>query len=401
MPNADLSVVLIANSYYPADEEGGPPFSNRELANSMARAGVRVAVVTTDRNGAHRLDVPKNQWVTVGNTPVYYAATEKGTWLRSPTFSRTASQAIRSADVCVLSAVFWSYTGLAAWFACRRFNVPYVTYARGFLSPWALDQKSVKKAFYWRLIARRIVNGSKALVALADQEARDYSRLHLTPPITVIPNGAHVDEGQVADHPTSGTNPGTFESASGDYFLFLGRIHTKKGIDLLLPAFERCINDGCGARLVIAGPIDKSYQEEFSKLVAACSARDRVDVIGTVSGAAKSQLIRGARAFILSSYSEGLPVAVLEAMSLGIPVIITAECNLPEVAVERAGVIVELNAASLSAAMAHVWIDARFRAELSVNAKRLARDRFSWDSVGTRVAELCRRIASSRNIHVA
>jgi glycosyltransferase involved in cell wall biosynthesis len=88
-------------------------------------------------------------------------------------------------------------------------------------------------------------------------------------------------------------------------------------------------------------------------------------------------------------------------MSLGIPVIITAECNLPEVAVERAGVIVELNAASLSAAMAHVWIDARFRAELSVNAKRLARDRFSWDSVGTRVAELCRRIASSRNIHVA
>jgi glycosyltransferase involved in cell wall biosynthesis len=401
MPQPDLSVVLISNSYYPADEEGGPPFSNRELANSIARAGLHVAVVTTDRNGARRLDVPGNQWVTVDHTPVYYAATKRGTWLRSRTFAGAASQAIRSADVCILSAVFWSYTGLTAWIACWRFNVPYVTYARGFLSPWALDQKSMKKALYWRLLARRIVNGSKALVALAEQEARDYSRLRLTPPITVIPNGAHVDEAELTDDLAFSEGASATRSVSGDYLLFLGRIHGKKGIDLLLPAFDRCVNNGCSARLVIAGPIDKSYQREFSGLMAACTARDRVDVIGTVAGPAKSRLIREARAFILPSYSEGLPVAVLEAMSLGIPVIITAECNLPEVAAARAGVIVELNVASLAEAVARVWNDTRLRAELSVNAKRLAREQFSWDSVGIRVAGLCRRVASGRSANVA
>ncbi len=401
MSNADLSVILIANSYFPADEEGGPPFSNRELANSLVRAGVRMVVVTTDRNGSRRLDVPTNQWVSVDNLPVYYAATARGSWLRSRAFSSAASQAIRSSDVCVLSATFWSYTGLAAWLACRRYKVPYITYARGFLSPWALKQKSVKKAFYWRLIARRIVNGSRALVALADQEAKDYLRLRLTPPVTVIPNGANVDAEESADDPAVAAIPQTIASLPADYFLFLGRIHAKKGIDLLLPAFERCVNNGYGARLVIAGPVDSSYQQEFTRLLADCGVRNRVDVVGTVSGSAKSRLIRGARAFILSSYSEGLPVAVLEAMSLGIPVIITAECNMPEVAIERAGFIVELNASSLADAMARVWNDARLRSELSVNARRLARESFSWDSVGLRVAQLCRNVANEERIHVA
>jgi glycosyltransferase involved in cell wall biosynthesis len=401
MSNADLSVVLIANSYFPADEEGGPPFSNKELASSLVRAGVQVRVVTTNRNGSRRLDVPTNQWVSVDNLPVYYAATARGSWLRSRAFSSAASRAIRSADVCVLSATFWSYTGLAAWLACRRYKVPYVTYARGFLSPWALEQKSLKKAFYWRLIARRIVNGSRALVALADQEARDYARLRLTPPVTVIPNGANVEAVESAGDVAAAAIPETFKSAPGDYFLFLGRIHAKKGIDLLLPAFERCANNGCGASLVIAGPVDRSYQQEFARLLAACGARNRVDVVGTVAGPAKSRLIRCARAFILSSYSEGLPVAVLEAMSLGIPVIITAECNLPEVAVERAGVIVELNPNSLADAMARVWNDTRLHSELSVNARRLARESFSWDSVGLRVAQLCRSVANGERIHVA
>jgi len=401
MPNADLSVVLVTNSYYPADQEGGPPFSNRELARSLARAGARVTVLTTDRNGSGRLAGPTDQWVKVDEASVYYARTGRGTWLRSRSFGAAAAQAIRGADVCILSAVFWSYTGLSAWLACRTFGVPYVTYARGFLSPWALGQKSVKKAVYWRLIARRIVNGSKALVALAEQEQRDFARLGLSPPVTIIPNGAHVDETLASDDRGSGARLFDTAAIGGDYFLFLGRIHAKKGLDLLLPAFERCVHAGCDARLVIAGPVDRSYEAEFARLLASCRERERVVVAGTVSGAPKSRLIRAARAFVLSSYSEGLPVAVLEALSVGIPVVITAGCNLPEVAAQHAGVVVDYSAASLAEGMIRVWSDAPLRTALSGNALRLARERFSWDAVGEQAAELCRRVARGESVHVA
>jgi glycosyltransferase involved in cell wall biosynthesis len=401
MPSAELSVVLVTNSFFPADKEGGPPFSNRELAQAMRRAGAQVSVISTDRNGLERLDVPMDRWHTVEGARVFYARTRPGTWLRSPTFGRAVSEAMRSADICIMSAVFWSFTGLSAWLACRRYRVPYVTYARGFLSPWALGQKSAKKSLYWRLIARRIVNGSATLIALAQQELEDYSRLGLAPPIAVIPNGAHVQDDSSINGSTAAVASTNLVFPAGGYFLFLGRIHAKKGIDLLLPAFERCISAGCNARLVIAGPIDRAYQQEFSRLLDLCSVRERVDVIGTVSGATKSSLIRGARAFVLSSYSEGLPVAVLEAMSMGIPVIITAPCNLPEVALERAGVVADLDAASIGDAMVCVWNDARLRQELSGNATRLARDKFSWDAVGARMTELCQRISNSERAHVA
>ena len=393
--------MLITNSYYPADQEGGPPFSNRELARSIARTGARVTVLTTDRNGSDRLAGPTDQWTKVDDASVYYARTSAGTWLRSRSFGRMAAQAIRNADVCILSAVFWSYTGLSAWLACRRFGVPYVSYARGFLSPWALGQKSIKKAVYWWLIARRIVNGSKALVALADQERQDFARLALAPPVTIIPNGARVDEAEAGENRGDQASPFDTAMIGSDYFLFLGRIHAKKGLDLLLPAFERCIEAGCDAHLVIAGPVDRSYEAEFTRLLANCRVRERVLVAGTVSGAPKSRLIRAARAFVLSSYSEGLPVAVLEALSVGIPVVITAGCNLPEVAAQHAGVVVDYSAASLADGMIRIWSDAPLRSELSGNALRLARERFSWDAVGARAAELCRRVARGESVHVA
>lgn len=394
MKSHSISIVLVTNAYFPATEEGGPPFSNRELAEALVRVGARVTVVTTDRNGAGRLDVVKDKWTEIGGVGVFYASTKPGAWIRSRSFKKAIQFAVSSADICLMSSIFWNYTGFVTWRACSAAVVPYITYPRGLLGPWALQYKRTKKAAYWRLIARRIVNGSKAIVVLTDREARQVAALGLHPPTAIIPNGAarvSDSEDQAETDTTNCRHRGSTES--DDYLLFLGRIHPTKGIDLLLPAFDVSVASGVSARLLIAGPVDKSYEAEFRRLLSQCVSADRVDVLGSVSGAKKSALLKNALAFILTSYGEGLPVAVLEAMSVGTPVIITPECSLPDVARVRAGIEVKLDVKSIANGIIAVWKDRQMREELSANAVMLVRDKYSWDSIGERTLALCRDIA--------
>jgi glycosyltransferase involved in cell wall biosynthesis len=383
---------MVTNSYYPATEEGGPPFSNRELAESMVRAGAKVVVVTTDRNGAGRLKVSTNQWTNVGGVSVFYARTRSGAWIRSPEFRRATRDAIAKAHICLMSSVFWNYTGLSCWRACLESGIPYISYPRGLLGPSALQYKQLKKMIYWKLIARRIVNGSSAIVMLADREAKLVAQMRLTPRVIVIPNGAPRAIEASVSSPASSVGTRVEVLRRDGYLLFLGRVHATKGLDLLLPAFAASVANGVSARLIIAGPIDKSYEVEFRKVLSQCSVANRVEVVGTVSGPEKYDLLRGARAFVLCSYGEGLPVAVLEAMSVGTPVIVTEECNLPDVAREHAGIEVQLNVRSISDAIDTIWSDDQLRQELSANAIRLTRDKFSWDSIGARTVALCRDI---------
>ena len=390
-----LHVVIAANAYFPADKEGGPPFSNRELAEALARAGATVKVVTTDRNGSSRLEVPVNQWTDVGGVHVYYARTRSGSWAWSRDFRTAIRSALRSADVCIMSAVFWNYTGIASWLECRRAGVPYITYVRGLLSSWALRHKGAKKSAYWSLCARRIVDGSKAIVALAEQEAEDLRRIGTRPPVVVIPNGAprlHVDD----EASTAGCDQTIGPTAHRTpYILFLSRVHPKKGLDILIPAFEAAIARGISARLVIAGPVDPAYSNQFSRMLNSCRVRDRIDVVGSKSGREKASLFTGALAFVLPWYGEGLPVAVLEAMSTGTPVVITPGCNLPEVAASGAGLQVDPSIESLTEGLVRIVEDDQLRAQCISNARKLIEKSFSWDAIARRVIDLCGQIATT------
>lgn len=393
-----LSIVIATNSYFPADLDGGPPYSNRELAESLARAGAKVTVVTTDRNGRQRLAVPKDRWVDVDGVAVFYATTRAGSWLHSRSYWRAIHEVMGKGDICIMSAVFWNFTGLAAWLACRMSGRPFVSFARGLLGRWALSHKAPKKRIYWMLLAKRIVNDSAAVIALAQSEARDLASSNIRPPVVIIPNGAPriPSDEEITTHSKL-----LNRLAERPYIAFLGRVHGIKGVDLLIPAFERCAAAGMGVRLVIAGAIDPGYAATFARLLESCAHRDQIDVVGSVTGPAKFKLLEHAAAFVLSSYGEGLPVAVLEAMSVGTPVIVTKHCNLPEVSQFRAGIEVETSVDAVAAALTRILTDRQLHAELSANASRLVRERFSWDAVGTRVLRLCSDVLADRGQHAS
>jgi glycosyltransferase involved in cell wall biosynthesis len=382
-----MRIAIATNSLLPADKEGGPAHSSFYLAKALRAAGSDVRVVTTDRNGPERLTIPLNRWTERDGVPVFYASTRNGAWIRSPTYAEAIRFAVERSDVCVMSGIFWNYTGLVAARACRRLNVPYVTLPRGLLSPWALRHKGLKKRLYWTLLAERIVGRSAAIIALARQEFEDVRAVHLNVPAYIVPNGAYVEElssvGRREQSPEAGNSP---------YILFLGRIHAKKGLDILIPAFEQIARSRPNLSLVIAGTVDTAYAREFEELLSESPVRDRIRLTGNVSGADKARLLAGASIFALTSHSEGLPVAVLEALSAGLPVVITPGCNLPEVAAAHAGIEVAPEVQSTAAALMRLVADPDLRSEFGSNARKLARESFSWEGAARGVLEVCRSV---------
>lgn len=389
-----MNIAIATNALLPADKEGGPAYSNFYLARSLAEAGANVRVVTTTRNGPDRLDVPADAWTEREGVPVFYAHTRPGAWMYSRTYAHAIDATVARSDVCIMAGIFWNHTGLAAARACWRHRVPYVTMPRGLLSPWALRHKGLKKRVYWTLLARHIVNGSAALVALAQQEERDIAATGVRRPVHVVPNGAFVDglAGAEAGEPAPAAMEQNPLAPTAEYILFLGRIHPKKGLDILIPAFDRVASSFPGVSLVIAGSVDADYAARFQALLAQSTARARIVLAGNVSGAAKAKLLGGAAVFALTSHSEGLPVAVLEALAAGRPIVLTAGCNLPEVAADDAGIEVALEVDATAQALARLLGDVALRARLGANALRLARESFSWDAVARRMLAICRSV---------
>jgi len=385
-----MRIALTTNSLLPADREGGPPHSNFYLAKALREIGADARIITTDRNGTGRLSLPLDRWIEREGVPVFYASTRDGAWIRSDSYAAAARDLIAQSDACILSGTFWNYTGLAAFRACRHFDVPYITMPRGLLRPWALRHKGFKKRLYWTLLARRIVTRSSALVAVAGQELQDIAAMGLSVPTYVVPNGAFIE---AAD---DGADLGNFEPGLEPYVLFLGRIHAIKGLDVLLPAFERVAQQRPGLWMVLAGTVDDAYRAQFESMLAANSVRDRIKVLGNVAGAQKARLLAHASVFALASHSEGMPVAVLEALAAGVPAVISTGCNLPEVPAANAGIEVTADAASVAEALSRLLDDPGLRSEQSANARKLAAEQFSWPGIAARMLEICRSIARRR-----
>jgi glycosyltransferase involved in cell wall biosynthesis len=388
-----MRILVCAPGFMPAQSAGGPPFSTFYLCRGLQKAGADVRVVTTDWNGPTRLHVPTDRWTTYEEIPVWYARNRGGPVMYSPSAARIIAEWMPRVDCVINSGTLWFHLGFASWRTARRYQTPSLTYVRGLLDPWAFNFKPVRKRVYWAAIGKRILRDSTVVVALTESERKAIRALDVSTRIEVIPNGASVD----LESTSRAFLDESIPSLSGRrYVLFLGRIHAKKGLDVLLEAISAYRSDDPGTGFVVAGPVDVEYAAHWEGLVDRYGLRGSLITPGPVSGALKAALFEHADVFVLPSRSEGLPVAVLEALAAGCPVVITKECNVPEVAHARAGIVVEPDATQVGRAMRALLNDREQRRAMSDNARMLARESFDWDVIAQRTIALCRDIASGR-----
>lgn len=286
-------------------------------------------------------------------------------------------------DLIHLHGLF-TFVSNAAFSAASTANVPLVVSPHGMLDPWALNNSRLKKRIFFALIERKVLHCASAIHVLNVAEEYALSQAAtVNSRVRVIPNG--VLEQSVV----------TNEIAADQRFklLFLGRLHPKKGLSELITSLailkQRHYNFLRKFEVNLVGWGDDTYIKKLESQVSALELLGCVYFRGAAFDEEKARYFATADAFILPSFSEGLPMAVLEAWSYGLPVLMTPECNLPEGFESKAAIRVQTNPESLANSIAAMLETPRD--ELRAMGQRgleLVRSKFCWDSVAEQYLEM-------------
>jgi glycosyltransferase involved in cell wall biosynthesis len=247
------------------------------------------------------------------------------------------------------------------------------------LEQWEMRNKQLKKSVYSWLFERPSIARSNCLRALSEREVADYRRYGSRTAIALVPNGIE---------PLERVDTAAFlerfpELKGKSIVLFLGRIHHKKGVLNLLHAWKTVAALRDDAHLVVAGPEYGNTGQKMRQLIEEFKLEPSVTMAGVITGPAKLAALSSAKYFCLPSFSEGLSVAVLEALSIGLPPVITPECNIAGVAASSAGRITSNDSAALADTLISC-LDATCSQwqEMSGAARRLARTHYDWNQIG-------------------
>jgi glycosyltransferase involved in cell wall biosynthesis len=234
----------------------------------------------------------------------------------------------------------WMYPGVLARNKSRESACPLVISPHGMLEPWALNRSPWKKRLAGFLFENHNLRAAQCLHALCVPEAKNFRRYGLRNPIAIIPNGINLDElHPLPDRKALAQQIPRVEDKRR--ILFLSRLHPKKGLRNLLRAWQRLASQFDDWCLIIAGPDEIGHEQELKSLARNLCLEKSVMFVGPAYGESKRQLLAGADLFVLPSFSEGFSMAILEAAAAGLPVLLTHECNFPELA--AAGAAVEIS----------------------------------------------------------
>lgn len=269
----------------------------------------------------------------------------------------------------------WQYISLGTYIAKKKTNAKLVVSAHGMLDAWILKQSRFKKYLASLLYQDKQLKYADCLHALCRSEYCSYRKYGLKNPICTIPNGVLVDS---LDKLTESYN---WPVGVGDkkVLFYLSRIHPKKGLDNLLQAWRTVAASvpGRSWRLVVAGWGEPQYVENIKKKMA---DSDNAFFIGPLFGNDKMAAYRSAAAFILPSYSEGLPLVVLEAWAQACPVFMTEHCNLP--IGFSVGAAQKIDVQDLVTGLSNlVQMAESDMRQMGVNGYELVKNSFTWDSV--------------------
>jgi glycosyltransferase involved in cell wall biosynthesis len=235
------------------------------------------------------------------------------------------------------------------------------------------------------------MSGCRLWRALTSKEADQIRAQGFKAPIVVAPNGVRfeeLDKPLPSEESATPTVPERLRKRTR--LVFMARLHPKKGLDLLLPAWSKV---GCVQKdweLLIAGPDEQGYRATVEAIIRNLNLDSSVTLAGAVTGSAKLQLLRNADLFVLPSRSEGLPVALLEAMASRIPTVATRECNIPELEGEGGGWLCDANQESVEAALEKaLQCSEGERISRGLAARKLVETRYTWPRIAQTIHEAC------------
>jgi glycosyltransferase involved in cell wall biosynthesis len=282
----------------------------------------------------------------------------------------------------------WTYLSIveSRWAKSGHGKRPYIVSAHGMLDPWALRNSQWKKRLALMLFERGHLERATCLHAVNQAEAAAMRDFGLTNPICVIANGVEIpDSGQASQQP-----PWNSELVDGrKVLLYLGRLHPKKGLPLLLRAWGDTSAAKANWMLKIAGWDQVGHLAQLQKMVSDLHISDSVEFLGSLFDERRTAAYHHADAFVLPSLSEGLPMAVLEAWSYAKPVLMTPECNLPEGFAAGAALRIGAHENEIAAGLRQLFeMNENDRVAVGARGRALVAEKFSWPKIGQQMRKV-------------
>jgi glycosyltransferase involved in cell wall biosynthesis len=345
------------------------------LAPAQARAGLDVTVVSAWAEGEA---TDANELTTAG-VKVQLIGPVRRRLGGHPQMQAQVQAAVFNSDVVHIHAL-WEHLQHYAARAAQRAGKPYVFSPHGMLDPWSLKQSALVKRIYMALRLRRNLNRATLLHYTAELEKQLVQPLGLTPGGVVIPNGLRLDEFEQL--PERGTFRRKFpQLGQRPIVLFLSRVHYKKGLDLLVPAFAQAKLQP-DAMLVIAGPPAKGYLTEVQAMVRQHGLEDRTIFTGMLRGLARIEAMVDADLFVLPSRQENFGIVIIEALAAKCPVVISDQVNIHrEITAAGVGGVVPLDITKLAAEINRWMTEHALRDPAIAKARDFVWRNYDWNTI--------------------
>ncbi|BAY46284.1 hypothetical protein SAMD00079811_38920 [Scytonema sp. HK-05] len=379
---------------------GGPSQAVIQMVKALRDSDVKAEIATTNDNGPNLLDVPLGQcteyqqvpvWFFPRFSPYFHALRE---FAFSSQFSSWLWQVIHQYDLLHVHGIF-SYPSTVAMAIARRKQVPYIVRPLGQLCRWSVQQSACKKQIYLQLIEKANLNHAQALHLTSEQEQQEVSRLSVDTPSFILPHGLFIPP----TIPDARQRLRQYLNVPADepIILFLSRLHPKKGLDYLIPALGKLTN--YRFTFVIAGTGSPEYESEVESFLVSHGIRHCTHFTGFVKGEIKNVLMQGADLFALTSYSENFGIAVLEALAVGLPVVITPGVALADfVEEQRLGYVAELDVAAIAFFLKQALEDSQQTNSMGDRARQLVSKRYTWSNVASNLIDIYTNITNTKPV---
>lgn len=382
-----LHVISTLNPAY-----GGPSEGVRQLTRAARGHGAEPAVVT--------LDPPDSPWLKIPGLTVYGIGRGTGTYAFAPQLITWLKANVHRYDVVIVNGL-WQFHLAAAWWVLRKSNIPYLVYPHGMLDPWFKEEyplKHIKKTLYWWLVQHAALSRSAGVLFTCEEERRLASKSFWPYDVKeyVVNYGTSMPTYDI-DTPDNAFLEQYPYLRGTRIWLYLGRIHEKKGCDLLIEAFSKAVANYPDVHLVMAGPDHTGLKPKLEKVAAEHGVAQRILWPGMLQGETKWAAFAASELFVLPSHQENFGIAVAEALAIGTPVLISNKVNIwREIEDDQAGIITRNTIDSVYDGMLK-WLALTHQQRLQYRqrARTCFSNRFNIDGASARMLSVAREVSGA------
>lgn len=323
-----MKILRVITSMHP--KSGGPCQGIRNINPYLAALGVDVEVVCTNsKEGEFQIE---------DDFIIHKVGKGKTAYQYQPLLLKWLNERIANYDVVVVHGL-WQYHNLAVYKAIKKLKdnkkaIPKVVIIpHGMMDPYFQKaperrMKAIRNGLIWKFVEKKCLNAANAVLFTCQEEMR----LAATTFKGYTPKKS-INIGYGIQSPPQ--NKIEFEKAfqkacpavvNKKYWLFLSRIHEKKGVDLLIRAYNTLSKQNLALpELVIAGPNHSDFAQKMMQLAA---ENPKVHFPGMLQGAEKWGAFYGCEAYLLPSHQENFGIAIVEAMACSKAVVISKQVNI-------------------------------------------------------------------------